>query len=224
MRVFENPANYFFRQADQPPHDFEGEARGLMEKLQGQSECTLCLQAYNFAERLPRILVHCGHTFCESCVARFHQKGKVRCPQCHKLVKHVPEVACLPINHSIFTGKVRALQALHPLENFQDPRAYLLEKFQEGSRRAKDRGLPLADPETGLPFCLTHADRVEHFYCHGHLTLACRVCAELAHQGPACQLTELYDVPSIELFLAEHAQHAPPSQQSSMLDFFEEEL
>ena len=32
------------------------------------------------------------------------------------------------------------------------------------------------DPDSGLPFCVFHSDRVEHFYCTAHSSAGCRVC------------------------------------------------
>ena len=42
---------------------------------------------YNVGERIPRILVHCGHTLCTNCIQQLHHKDRVRCPICRKLIK-----------------------------------------------------------------------------------------------------------------------------------------
>lgn len=52
---------------------------------------------------MPRILIHCGHTFCTSCLRNFHKNNRVRCPMCLKLVKQIYSIDRLPINHTIFT-------------------------------------------------------------------------------------------------------------------------
>ena len=33
------------------------------------SSCVFCGEKYNVGERIPRILVHCGHTFCTECLS-----------------------------------------------------------------------------------------------------------------------------------------------------------
>ena len=51
-------------------------------------ECDICFESYNRSEKLPKILKHCGHTFCESCIGKL-SKGKkgakvstITCPAC----------------------------------------------------------------------------------------------------------------------------------------------
>jgi hypothetical protein len=50
------------------------------------------------------------------------------------------------------------------------------------------------DPDSGLPFCVFHSDRVEHFYCDSHKTSGCRVCIEIGHSKPDCNVLDLYNV------------------------------
>ena len=38
----------------------------------GLDICGVCKRRYNLGDRIPRILVHCGHTFCTSCLIKFH--------------------------------------------------------------------------------------------------------------------------------------------------------
>jgi uncharacterized protein YbaR (Trm112 family) len=46
-------------------------------------ECFNCKKAYDQAERLPRLLINCGHTLCEKCCHdRIHDKI-ITCPECH---------------------------------------------------------------------------------------------------------------------------------------------
>ncbi len=48
------------------------------------------------------------------------------------------------------------------------------------------------DPDSGLPFCVFHPDRVEHFYCAVHTSAGCRVCSEIGHSKPECKVIDLY--------------------------------
>ncbi|GMI78386.1 hypothetical protein like AT1G21651 [Hibiscus trionum] len=71
-----------------------------MEESQELPECPVCLQPYDCACAIPRVLA-CGHTVCESCLVNLPKKlpGAIRCPACTVLVKYPPEgPATLPKN------------------------------------------------------------------------------------------------------------------------------
>jgi hypothetical protein len=68
--------------------------------------CVLCKENYNFDNRIPRILIHCGHTFCTECLLNFYNNERIRCPLCLKLVKSLETIERLPVNHTIFTKMV----------------------------------------------------------------------------------------------------------------------
>ena len=38
----------------------------------GMDICQFCGMKYNVGERIPRILVHCGHTLCTNCISELH--------------------------------------------------------------------------------------------------------------------------------------------------------
>ncbi len=63
--------------------------------------CQFCGCKYNVGERIPRILVHCGHTLCTSCIQHLHHNNRVRCPICRKLVKQLESAERLPLNINI---------------------------------------------------------------------------------------------------------------------------
>jgi len=70
-------------------------------KTRGLDLCYFCGLKYNVGERIPRILVHCGHTFCTECLSHLHHNFRVRCPICRKLVKQLETVEKLPLNINI---------------------------------------------------------------------------------------------------------------------------
>ena len=56
-------------------------------KCRGLDFCYYCAEKFNVGEKIPRILIHCGHTFCTECLTGLHHNFRVRCPICRKLVK-----------------------------------------------------------------------------------------------------------------------------------------
>ena len=67
----------------------------------GLDICQFCGLKYNVGERIPRILVHCGHTLCTNCISELHHHDRVRCPICRKLIKHLESAERLPLNINI---------------------------------------------------------------------------------------------------------------------------
>ena len=53
----------------------------------GLDFCYFCGDKFNVGEKIPRILIHCGHTFCTECLTYLHHNFRIRCPICQKLVK-----------------------------------------------------------------------------------------------------------------------------------------
>ena len=78
----------------------------------GLDICQFCALKYNVGERIPRILVHCGHTLCTTCIQSLHHKDRVRCPVCRKLVKNLETVERLPLNIDILYEVVERDQIL----------------------------------------------------------------------------------------------------------------
>ena len=70
-------------------------------KTRGLDFCYYCGNRFNVGEKIPRILIHCGHTFCTECLSVLHHNNRVRCPICRKLVKQVDSVDKLPLNFNI---------------------------------------------------------------------------------------------------------------------------
>ena len=67
----------------------------------GLDICQFCGLKYNVGERIPRILVHCGHTLCTHCISELHHQDRVRCPICRKLIKNLDSAERLPLNINI---------------------------------------------------------------------------------------------------------------------------
>jgi hypothetical protein len=76
----------------------------FLKSLIDLNKCVLCKQDYDLAEKMPRILVHCGHTFCTECLIKFHQEFRIRCPLCLKLIRNIDVMERVPINHTVFTN------------------------------------------------------------------------------------------------------------------------
>mgnify|MGYP003578112572 FL=1 len=113
-----NPTAYFLQQSSNPTHENREKINELVSKLIDLKSCVLCKGEYNFNERIPRILIHCGHTFCSSCLKNFHKNRRIRCPLCLKLIKNVDNLDRLPVNHTIFSKMAEELKEKSRKEGF----------------------------------------------------------------------------------------------------------
>ena len=88
-------------------------------KTRGLDFCYYCGEKFNVGEKIPRILIHCGHTFCTECLSVLHHNYRVRCPICRKLVKQIESVDKLPLNFNILYEIVERDSILRDI-NFED--------------------------------------------------------------------------------------------------------
>lgn len=72
MKKLENPTTFFFKQAENPPDLYRAEIDEFVNKLLDKEKCLLCKESYDTQERIPRIMIHCGHTFCTPCLLKFY--------------------------------------------------------------------------------------------------------------------------------------------------------
>eukprot|EP00345_Euplotes_harpa_P014652 CAMPEP_0168337990 /NCGR_PEP_ID=MMETSP0213-20121227/12540_1 /TAXON_ID=151035 /ORGANISM="Euplotes harpa, Strain FSP1.4" /LENGTH=178 /DNA_ID=CAMNT_0008343627 /DNA_START=18 /DNA_END=554 /DNA_ORIENTATION=- len=146
--------------------------KSLLEySTRGLDFCQFCGKKYNVGERIPRIMVHCGHTFCTDCLSKLHKKNRVRCPLCTKLIKNVESVEKLPLNMNILYEVIEKDKILSEIEfDFND------------------------EDEMTDKLCEKHDDRIKHFYCSNHLTIFCRECIRDDHTDPECFVVDLYEI------------------------------
>lgn len=72
MKKLQNPTTYFFEQADNTPDLYRHEIEQFTARLLDTHKCPLCRQDYHLRDRLPRIMIHCGHSFCTPCLEQFY--------------------------------------------------------------------------------------------------------------------------------------------------------
>ena len=152
------------KSAKSPIPDYE--ARGL-------DFCQFCGLKYNVGERIPRILVNCGHTFCTNCLNDLYKKKdhRVRCPLCHKLIKNLANIDSLPLNMNILYEIIEKDDILSKVEyDFED------------------------EEEMNSKLCSEHGDRVMHFFCSNHETIFCRECISEKHGERECFVVDLYEI------------------------------
>ena len=136
--------------------------------------CHFCGEQYNVGARIPRILVHCGHTFCTECLSTYlFRNFRVRCPICRKLVKNLETPERLPLNINILYEVVE-----------RDPLLSTID-FDETS---PDGGI------TEDKLCIPHNMRIMHFYCSNHRTIFCRECIQIDHTDEKCFVVDLYEI------------------------------
>jgi hypothetical protein len=136
--------------------------------------CHFCGEKYNVGSRIPRILVHCGHTFCTECLSTsLFRNFRVRCPICKKLVKNLETPERLPLNINILYEVVESDDLLSKID-FDDIEG------QNGISEDK--------------FCVPHGQRIMHFYCSNHKTVFCRECIQVEHTDEKCFVVDLYEI------------------------------
>lgn len=138
----------------------------------GLDICGVCKMKYNLGDRIPRILVHCGHTFCTSCLIRYYHVDHIRCPYCKKLINNIDspsKIESLPLNLNIFGELVKT-----------DPLVMLL--------------IDPESPNSLTSLCPLHPEKQKHFYCSFHETNFCRECIKSFHKLNECCVVDLYDI------------------------------
>jgi hypothetical protein len=131
--------------------------------------CGVCKLVYNVGDRIPRILVNCGHTYCTSCLTKYYRKNRIRCPCCKKLVKNLESVEQLPLNINMFSEVVDTDGKL----------------------------LNIIDPDSSQSYvsgCQTHYEKQKHFYCSYHKLNFCRECIKLYHRDEKCCVVDIFDI------------------------------
>jgi len=226
---FTNPTEFFFHQSLNPPTEYRTQINEFVSKLVDLKKCVLCKSLYDMENHVPRILIHCGHTFCTPCLTDFFKNFRVRCPLCLKLIKNIESIERLPINHTIFSILADEINAKKPKGKEDiDLKSILLAQFTQN----KAEQVPVSEktdpkvnnfigenppealmnqslktlpneknPDEELDYCEFHNDRVKHFYCLKHKSLTCRVCTELLHAKEGCAIVDLYEVDDIAEFL-----------------------
>jgi hypothetical protein len=131
--------------------------------------CGVCRLVYNVGDRIPRILVNCGHTYCTNCLSKYYRKCRIRCPCCKKLVKNLESVEQLPLNINMFSEVVDNDQKL----------------------------LNMLDPDyqnSYVSTCNIHTEKQKHFYCSYHKVNFCRECIKLYHRDDKCCVVDIFDI------------------------------
>ena len=131
--------------------------------------CGVCKLVYNVGDRIPRILVNCGHTYCTNCLSKYYRKCRIRCPCCKKLVKNLESVEQLPLNINMFSEVVDNDQKL----------------------------LNMLDPDyknSYVSTCNIHSEKQKHFYCSYHKVNFCRECIKLYHRDDKCCVVDIFDI------------------------------
>lgn len=226
---FTNPTEFFFHQSMNPPTEYRQQIDEFVSKLIDLKKCVLCKSLYDIQTHVPRILIHCGHTFCTPCLNDFFRNFRVRCPLCLKLIKNIENIERLPINHTIFSILAGEHNAKKPKGQEEiDLKEVLLAQFAQQSKSeglpgpmdpklnnfmAQDTQMQMQQPlktipndknnEEELDYCEFHNERVKHFYCLKHKSLTCRVCTELMHGKEDCAIVDLYEVEDVGEFLAQ---------------------
>ena len=146
--------------------------------------CHYCGLKFNVGERIPRIIVGCGHTFCTSCLSYFLRNNRIRCPMCRKVLKGVESVDKLPLNFNILYEVVNNDPLLSSVNFEKCLQADLdLDEDDEDYKRELEPYL-----------CQIHDQRIKHFYCSNCPSIFCRECIKDLHNQEACFVVDLYEI------------------------------
>lgn len=150
----------------------------------GLDSCHFCGLKFNVGERIPRIIVGCGHTFCTNCLNYFLRNNRIRCPMCRKLLKGVESVDKLPLNFNILYEVVTNDPLLSNV-NFDKCLSADLDFDEDDEEQAQ---------ELAPYLCTQHSQRIKHFYCSEHPSIFCRECIKDLHNTEACFVVDLYEI------------------------------
>ena len=165
-KKFQNdPAKFFLYQDRLLSDEDRVNAASYSQSVVNLTKCSICEHDYDLQDRAPRILIHCGHTVCTSCLYLFFKDQRIRCPLCSKMIKRLKLVEVLPLNHQIYNRLINSTE----YENI-DPINTILSLPNEKSEE-------LAEQEDyQFPMCQNHPDRCKHFVCLSHNLTLCRAC------------------------------------------------
>eukprot|EP00239_Pterosperma_sp_CCMP1384_P001880 CAMPEP_0197850196 /NCGR_PEP_ID=MMETSP1438-20131217/14600_1 /TAXON_ID=1461541 /ORGANISM="Pterosperma sp., Strain CCMP1384" /LENGTH=165 /DNA_ID=CAMNT_0043463229 /DNA_START=521 /DNA_END=1015 /DNA_ORIENTATION=+ len=103
-------------------------------------ECSICQDIYT-----EPVTLHCGHSYCRSCILRFQARGGSNCPDCRCSFVEIPRksVTIMNIAHQLFADRVaRKLEALSHTEGVLETNASgdgdEEEEEEEGEHRHSD--------------------------------------------------------------------------------------
>lgn len=134
--------------------------------------CGVCHTKYNVASNKPRILIHCGHTFCSKCIQNYIHNDHIRCPFCKKLINNMSNSKMLPVNYPLM-GEIIG----------NDPVIMLLLEGQSSMSMYSS--------------CSIHPEKQKHYYCTFHETNFCKECKHPLHKQSECQVADLYELDQI---------------------------
>ena len=63
-------------------------------------KCLICNEFFNESTKTPRLLISCGHTYCQECLKYLYEKGEnnsILCPE-DKTFHNLIQIEELPIN------------------------------------------------------------------------------------------------------------------------------
>lgn len=78
--------------------------------------CPSCLQNYSNTDlqRMPRVLLLCGHTFCHQCIEQQLINQTITCYTCHK-ISQASSVDIFPVNETLMKFITTAMPREEPL-------------------------------------------------------------------------------------------------------------
>lgn len=85
--------------------------------------CVYCGNEFNEKLNVPRLLITCGHSLCESCCYRLHLNSRVECPQCHSST-FIESISLLPKNLALMSPHCSSAQCAKHMKKYEGKNAW----------------------------------------------------------------------------------------------------
>ena len=148
----------------------------MTEEVDEDRKCPLCKNLYNNQERIPRILLQCGHTICEKCIKNFLDNPPLKCPEDQTEYKDIDSINQFPINKAL----MKILKKINETKNNSSLKGFYTSR--EG-RKVIDSFKMLSSSKKNIEeeFCKEHKNRKLEIIC---LEDRCKICTNCAIFGP----------------------------------------
>ena len=120
-----------------------------------ETKCPLCKILYNEDNRIPRILLNCGHTICSSCILNsINSSAILKCPEDSTEYENISSLESFPINKALIKLLHKISDNKKQKENPKNSNINIINNFPSPS--------PSGSPSRGLNTARTSRQSLEN--------------------------------------------------------------